>query len=183
MTSAVSRAPFQPNSKAQSTSKSSQLLAVAGVTPAASRTTSPAGLPKLPRHDAHNDDFLSESATNSLIRRILVSDSNKETDAQALPHAIEALLPPLTSSNEVDSQLYAIIAIVIKDFVNTWYSKITPDRGFVEEVVQIIAHCSRAVEQRLRRTDVVQLALDEIPALLQRHTEGEIHKHKNKSSD
>ena len=180
MTSSVLRAPLQPNSKAQSTSKSSQLLAVAGHTPATSRSTSPVRLPKLPRHDASNDDLLSESATNSLIRRILVSDSSKDTDAAA---PIEALLPPLTSSNEVDIQLYAIIAIVIRDFVSTWYSKITPDRGFVEEVVQIIAHCSRAVEQRLRRTDVVQLALDELPAILQRHTEGKNEKHKDKQSN
>ena len=115
------------------------------------------------------DDFLSEKTTLSLIRRALVADG---TDSRAIPEPIEAVLPPLTSSNDVDVQLYAIIAIVFKDFVNTWYSKITPDHAFTDEVIQIIAHCSRATEQRLRRLDIVELALDEVPALIQQHVDG-----------
>ncbi|KAI9747545.1 MAG: hypothetical protein M1835_002039, partial [Candelina submexicana] len=82
---------------------------------------------------------------------------------------INELLPPLTSSNDVDLQLYAFIAIIIKDFVYSWYSKITPDQGFVDEVIQIIAHCSRALEQRLRNVDIEALVLDEIPQLLEAH--------------
>jgi hypothetical protein len=120
---------------------------------------------------------VSEKATLSLIRRILVGDGSYGTESRATPQPIEAVLPPLTSSNDVDVQLYAIIAIVIKDFVRTWYSKITPDHIFVEEVIQIIAHCSRAIEQRLRQIDVVELALDEIPALVQRHIEGKKRRH------
>lgn len=117
-----------------------------------------------------DDDFLSEKTTLSLIRRVLVADG---TDSRITPQPIDAILPPLTSSNEVDVELYAIIAIVFKDFVNTWYTKITSDHAFVDEIIQIIAHCSRAIEQRLRHIDVIELALDEIPALVQQHVEGE----------
>lgn len=145
------------------------MLAVAGNTPAASRSASPARKPRTTQREVDNGDFLSDAATKSVIRRILVPDDN---DTTASPPPVEDVLPPLTSSNEVDIQLYAILAIVIKDFVNTWYTKISPDHGFVDEIVQIIAHCSRAVEQRIRQTDVVQLCLDEIPILLQRHVEG-----------
>ena len=95
------------------------------------------------------------------------------TDSRTTPQPIEAVLPPLTSSNDVDVQLYAIIAVVIRDFVNTWYSKITPDHAFVDEVIQIIAHCSRAVEQRLRRLDVTELVLNDVCALVQQHVESE----------
>lgn len=84
---------------------------------------------------------------------------------------IEELLPPLTSSNEVDLQLYAIIAVIVKDFVYAWYTKITPDHVFVDEVVQIIAHCTRALEQRLRRVDLAEMVLDEIPALVDAHVQ------------
>jgi PXA domain len=86
--------------------------------------------------------------------------------------ALDELLPPLTSSNAVDLQLYAILAIVIKEFVASWYAKITPDQTFVEEVVRIIAHCTRELEQRLRRLDLTSLLLDEIPTLVQDHVKG-----------
>lgn len=85
---------------------------------------------------------------------------------------LEDLLPPLTSSNDFDLQLYAIIAIVIKELVHSWYGKITPDQGFVEEVIQIIAHCTRAVEGRLRSVDLESLLFDEIPELIDSHVRG-----------
>jgi len=73
----------------------------------------------------------------------------------------------------VDLQLYALIAILIKEFVTPWYARITSDHGFVEEVVQIIAHATREVEQRLRKVDLEMLVMDEIPALVNAHVIGE----------
>lgn len=73
----------------------------------------------------------------------------------------------------MDLQLYALISIIIKDFVQSWYSKITPDHEFVDEVIHIIAHCTRGLEQRLRRIDVETLLLDEVPGLLNAHTRGQ----------
>ena len=72
----------------------------------------------------------------------------------------------------MDLQLYAIIAIVIKDVVYSWYGKITPDQGFVEEVVRIVAHCTRALESRLRTVDLEGLLLDEVPELIEDHIHG-----------
>ena len=74
----------------------------------------------------------------------------------------------------MDLQLYAFIAIIIREFVYTWYAKITPDQTFVEEVVKIIAHCTRGLEQRLRKVDLESLILDELPELLDTHVRGEI---------
>lgn len=109
---------------------------------------------------------LSDKATTSLIRRTLCSQSaDKGTP-------VADLLPPLTSSNDVDFQLYAFIAIIIKEFVYTWYAKITPDQTFVEEVLKIIAHCTRALEQRLRMVDLEALIFDEFPELLDAHIKG-----------
>lgn len=51
----------------------------------------------------------------------------------------------------------------------SWYAKITPDRAFVDEILQLIAHCTRALEQRLRRVDIAELLLDEIPGLVEAH--------------
>ena len=85
---------------------------------------------------------------------------------------IEDVLPPLTSRNDVDLQLYALIAIILREYVQNWYSKITTDETFVAEIVQIIAHCTRALEQRLRKVDLESLLLDELPDLLDRHITG-----------
>lgn len=117
-------------------------------------------------------DPLSDRATSLLIRRTLCSQQlgDKARDAQA---PIEDLLPPLTSRNDVDLQLYAFLAIILREFVQSWYSKITSDETFVAEVVHVIAHCTRALEQRCRKLDLESLILDEIPDLLDRHITGE----------
>ena len=124
-----------------------------------SRQSSPASSRAVP-FDA------SEEATRALVRRVLCPDTHAGTKAR-LP--LNELLPPLTSSNDIDSQLYAIIAIVIKEAVQSWYGKITPDEDFVEEVIQIIAHCSRAIEGRLRSVDLEALIFDELPELVDNH--------------
>ncbi|KAF9690922.1 hypothetical protein EKO04_010973 [Ascochyta lentis] len=117
-------------------------------------------------------DTTSDKATAAFVRRTLCSNNvllgNGEKGGTA-PRPIDELLPPLTSSNEVDLQLYGIISVIIKEFVQTWYSKITPDHVFVNEVIQVIAHCTRALEQRLRKVDLEGLLLDEIPGLLEEH--------------
>ncbi|KAK1781564.1 PXA domain-containing protein [Copromyces sp. CBS 386.78] len=120
-----------------------------------------------PQSNNHRTDPLSDKATVYLIRRILCpqhQDKGKTT-----PISIEDVLPPLTSRNDVDLQLYALIAIILREYVQNWYTKITPDDTFVAEIVQLIAHVTRALEQRLRNVDLESLLLDELPDLLDRH--------------
>ncbi|KZF22207.1 hypothetical protein L228DRAFT_148448 [Xylona heveae TC161] len=107
-----------------------------------------------------------KQTTAIFIRRVLCNDKDRAT-----ARSIHELLPPLTSSNDVDLQLYAILAVILKDFVYSWYAKITPDQNFVDEVIQVIAHCTRALEQRLRAVDLESVLLDEIPELLLMHIE------------
>lgn len=78
----------------------------------------------------------------------------------------------MTSRNDVDLQLYAFIAIILREFVQSWYGKITTDEAFVAEVVHVVAHCTRALEQRFRKVDLESLVLDEIPDLLNKHVTG-----------
>lgn len=118
------------------------------------------------RHVANG--MISTEATAAFVRRTLCAHNKDRTS----PRPIEDLLPPLTSSNEVDLQLYALIAIVIRDHVWSWYAKITSDHDFVDEVIRIIAHCTRELEQRFRKVDLEALLLDEIPALVDAHITG-----------
>ena len=162
---------LQPRLKALATSNvSSQSASASASTPKEqpSRSQTP-----VTHHPARlsTTDPLSERATLFLIRRTLCSQLGGEK-GRSTPAPINELLPPLTSSNEVDVQLYAFIAIVIREFVHTWYTKITPDHVFLEEVVGIIAHCTRALEQRLRKVDLESLLFDELPDLLDVHVQG-----------
>lgn len=116
-------------------------------------------------------DPLSDRATLMLIRRVLCPQSLGEKGRDVLP-PIEELLPSLTSRNDVDLQLYAFLAIIMREFVQAWYNKITPDETFVAEILHIIAHCTRALEQRFRKLDVESLLIDEVPDLLDRHISG-----------
>lgn len=125
-----------------------------------------------PPSDILIDREASDQATLTLIRRTLAPDRPTSTDGPNVSPTLGNDLPPLTSSNDVDIQLYALLAVIVKELVNIWYSRITTDHDFVEEIVQIVAHCSRAVEQRLRQIDLPELSLHEIPCLLRQHVEG-----------
>jgi hypothetical protein len=119
-------------------------------------------------------DAASDKAIASLIRRTLCPHLPHVSDEKGRPSTrpIDEILPPLTSSNDVDLQLYGFIAIIMREFVYAWYGKITPDHLFVDEVIQIVAHCTRALEQRLRKVDLESLFLDEIPELVEAHIVG-----------
>ena len=119
-------------------------------------------------------DPLSDRATSLLIRRTLCPQQlgDKTRDAAHAPVAIEGLLPPLTSRNDVDLQLYALLAIILREFVQSWYAKVTTDDDFVAEIVHVVAHCTRALEQRCRKVDFESLVLDEIPDLVEKHITG-----------
>lgn len=154
------RAPTTPRSKHVTSSPPPEGGTGAGAAVADRRSNRPGAV-----------DPLSDRATLSLIRRTLCPQQlgDKGRDAQ-LP--IEELLPPLTSRNDVDLQLYAFLAIIMREFVQSWYSKITTDETFVPEILHIIAHCTTALEQRFRKLDLESLLLDEIPELLDRHATG-----------
>ncbi|KAF3921027.1 hypothetical protein AA313_de0200984 [Arthrobotrys entomopaga] len=83
--------------------------------------------------------------------------------------AIEEILPALSSSPKVDLQLYGFISIILRDFVQSWYQKITPDHEFIDEIILVIAHCTLSLEQRIRQVDLETLLLEEAPAVLETH--------------
>ena len=172
MTEAASRPPsfLQPPPKAAPTSSSSAVAATATTGPQASRESVNTREPAIdhPIRSLHTSD----EATAALIRRVLCPETQTSEDGDtAIP--IPEILPSLTSSNEVDLQLYAIIAIIINEFVYSWYAKFTSDRQLIGELVRLIAHCTRALEGRLRHVDLEELFFDEIPELVERHVFGE----------
>lgn len=119
---------------------------------------------KDPRHSSSqaktSAPIESDDDLRNLIQKTLLPDKKHNTLDD---------LPALTSSSELDLQLHALIAIIIKEFVQKWYTTITTDQDFVAEILQIIAHCTTQLEQRLRKLDLEHLLLWQLPDLLQRH--------------
>ncbi|KAH9839672.1 PXA domain [Teratosphaeria destructans] len=138
-------------------------------------------LPNTAHHEAENVSRASNHAhvadkeTVAFIRRTLCARSSEKSSAptaasdERQDQPLDELLPPLTSDNAVDVQLYAIIAVILSQFVQSWYSRITTDSDFVSEIVLIIAHCTRGIEERLRHVDLESLLLDELPLVIKAH--------------
>jgi hypothetical protein len=91
-------------------------------TPAATDTARPNAPLPASRHGSRQAqlDPLSDRATTALIRRTLCAHKPSDKNRDAQP-PIDELLPPLTSRNDVDLQLYAFLAIILRDSVQTWY--------------------------------------------------------------
>ena len=86
----------------------------------------------------------------------------------------DADLPPLLLSPEADpelnAELYDFIALALRAFVNTWWSKITRyDKEFLPEITRILTFVFRALEARLLATDLSPLVFRDLPTLLTQH--------------
>ncbi|KAK9235477.1 PXA domain-containing protein [Lipomyces kononenkoae] len=107
-----------------------------------------------------------DDATTTLIRNTLIPTSS-------IQKPLEATLPALTSFPDIDKELYAFIALILRQFVQGWYTSIADDdvadRAFVYEVVHIIAHVTRSLEERLRKAELEMLLLDDVPLVLDAH--------------
>ncbi|KAK9243702.1 PXA domain-containing protein [Lipomyces tetrasporus] len=107
-----------------------------------------------------------DDATTTLIRNTLVPTS-------ALQKPLDETLPALTSFPDIDKELYGFIALILRQFVQGWYTRIADDdvadRAFVYEVVHVIAHVSRSLEERLRKVELEMLLLDDVPLVLDAH--------------
>ena len=128
--------------------------------------------------DATDRRTVHDDATVQYIKSVLCTKpprTGQDEPAERVADGnLEDLLPPLTSRRDLDVQLYAIVAIILSQFVQVWYNRITPDADFVDETVRIIAHCTRGLEERLKLADLETLLLDELPGLLDAHLDGAI---------
>ncbi|KAK7208406.1 PXA domain-containing protein [Myxozyma melibiosi] len=140
--------------------------------PAASTTATGATSTSIPVHHHTADSTATASgsaaddATTTLIKNILVPTS-------ALQKPLESTLPALTSFTDIDKELYAFVALILRQFVLVWYARIAgddiADRAFVYEVVHVIAHVTRSIEERIRKVELEMVLLDDIPFVLDSH--------------
>ena len=86
----------------------------------------------------------------------------------------DADLPPLLLSPEahpeLNAELYDFVALALRAFVNSWWTKITRyDKEFLPEITRVLTVVVRALEVRLLATDLSPLVFRDIPTLLTQH--------------
>ncbi|KAG9005461.1 hypothetical protein FRB94_001546 [Tulasnella sp. JGI-2019a] len=84
-------------------------------------------------------------------------------------------LPPLFPLSSPDlvllnDQIYHFLALALRAFVLSWWSRLTPrDRDFLPQIAIILQHVIGQVHQRLQRANVAQMLLVSLPVLVQQH--------------
>ncbi|KAH0838606.1 hypothetical protein J3R83DRAFT_6928 [Lanmaoa asiatica] len=83
-------------------------------------------------------------------------------------------LPPLFLSPacppELNDEVYDLIALALRAFVNTWWTKLTRyDKEFLPQITSIVTHVVHSLEQRLLDADLSLLVFGDIPTLITQH--------------
>lgn len=118
--------------------------------------------PTPPRFSSPSVDALMKDSPeylNVLINKLFTLSIKKYGDS----------LPSLSSSANVDTQLYALIGLLFKSFINRWYNNITDDQKLIADVLKLISHLIKEIEIRLKRLNILSLLLDDVPYLLDNH--------------
>jgi hypothetical protein len=79
-------------------------------------------------------------------------------------------LPALLPSPDLTNELYNLIALALRAYVNPWWTKITRyDKEFLPEINRLIAIVIRSLDTRLAATDLSPLLYHDIPVLITQH--------------
>lgn len=102
----------------------------------------------------------SKSSTLALHRRILYPPP------QQPPRILHS-----TQHATLDPVILDLIALICREYIQSWYSRISPDRDrhLIQQVAAILIHLIQALEVRLAHVDFVELVLLDLPSLLDRH--------------
>lgn len=133
-----------------------------------------AGSPRAPQSVRSTD------STPPHVTQVRVTSDDRKTGTSNLAQRLLATnpstpLPPLFPTPTPDharlnDQIYHFLALALRAFVLTWWSKLTPrDREFLPQITAVIRHVVRKVHQRLQRAELVQLILVSIPVLVKQH--------------
>ncbi|KAG0306760.1 hypothetical protein BGZ98_001768, partial [Dissophora globulifera] len=70
---------------------------------------------------------------------------------------------------DLDAEAYHFLALLVRDFIQTWYSAFSSDPQFVASVVDVVIDIARRLERRCQEVDWVGLLLMDVPEVLRRH--------------
>ncbi|KAH7043689.1 PXA domain-containing protein [Linnemannia elongata] len=70
---------------------------------------------------------------------------------------------------DLDAEAYHFLALLVRDFIQTWYSTFSSDPQLVTSVVNVVIEIARELERRSQEADWVGLVLLDVPEVLRRH--------------
>lgn len=100
--------------------------------------------------------------TEHLIRQIFLPRESHQIDWRDR-------LPTLSSSDEVNIEIYALFGLICRQFIQAWYYKIIDDPAFIYDISSVLAHVVKQLEERLGAIEMFGFLLDEIPMILEEH--------------
>ncbi|RPA87590.1 hypothetical protein BJ508DRAFT_300842 [Ascobolus immersus RN42] len=110
--------------------------------------------------DKRNDCGGMDQDTISLIRRTLIP-------SEPPTKPLEDLLPALTSSQDVDIELYALLSIIFQEFITPWYNELSTASTFPSELTLLIAHLTLTFQSRLSSFPTIPFFFEFIPSVLE----------------
>ncbi|PIA17967.1 hypothetical protein COEREDRAFT_80267, partial [Coemansia reversa NRRL 1564] len=75
----------------------------------------------------------------------------------------------IRSSAVVNASVSRLAALIIRDFVQEWYQKVTDDKEFTVQVAAQLVQVVNEIEKRCLRVDWVQFVLFELPDIIHLH--------------
>lgn len=90
-----------------------------------------------------------------------------------LPAILYQTVPVISGSFEVDLEGYDLLATIFELCIHSWYDKITADTSFTKDTIELTAASLKSLKNRLLLVDIQSLLLDELPALILDHLQGQ----------
>ena len=83
---------------------------------------------------------------------------------------VPPLLPTSSAYPALDAELYDLIALALRAYINPWWTKITRyDKQLLVELTRILSSVLRALEARALAADLSPLIYHDLPTLLAQH--------------
>lgn len=80
-----------------------------------------------------------------------------------------AVLPEVTGNLRADAEVYALVGLVVRQFVDSWHGKITEEREFLVQVAIAIGQVAQGLAKRCEKLEMDEVLLDGIPSVILTH--------------
>ncbi|CAM9022982.1 unnamed protein product [Wickerhamomyces anomalus] len=102
-------------------------------------------------------------------RQRMVKLTNQRPNAKATFQSQSSSTETIASEKDTPPYLQQLIKKIF--YPNSQCNELTDDHEFLDEIVDITAHITRNLETRIKRVDLTQLLLDDVPLILNDHLE------------
>ncbi|KAJ2855713.1 hypothetical protein GGI22_004038 [Coemansia erecta] len=107
--------------------------------------------------------------TGGPLFRNLYRSQPSQAAAYRAASRLNAKRPFVAASVHVNASVSRLVSLILRDFVEEWYAKVTDDKEFLGEVSAQVLQLTNELERRCRRVDWVRFVLFELPEIIHLH--------------